>query len=434
MTLPQFSDRPAPSFSFLNKRDLTVLFNMLLPVLFLAALAFTFQNFIWKAVEANYTINLGIILTACFGVYLIINRLLAAQRDFRILERFGFEANQGIPMETLLSEPWLRNRYVRHYLNHIARTGGTVTSQLEHSAIESELQALLKDYESRIELPQFLVGFMIAMGLLGTFIGLLETLTGISGMLNSFNGENANIQHQFMELIAELRKPLAGMGIAFSASMFGLITSLMLAIMMTNLRRYISRVISLARNIMHDLLKIAQQQGDGSTNLIEKLEQQGFLSELSPRSGPSVNDTFLAGRFEVLAKKLELLVDSITDNTENTKKLNDLIGFGPRMKEINEKTLDEMRLFSAKQIEVLKSLENLEKELAEDRGITINNGRHLNEIKENLIKIGRGSNFVELMASSLGTQNALLEQLLEETKRSQQGLAIINKSISDLKN
>ena len=356
------------TLSHQNRRDGIVLAKMLAPVLFLVCIGSYFHTFVVNAVEANLAINMGIIGTASYGVVLIVIRLLSAMVDFRVIERFGHEAGQGIYMKTLLEEPWVKRRYVRHYLSHIANTGGTLSSQMDQTAIESELHALQGEFDSKLEFPQFLVGFMIAMGLLGTFIGLLETLTGISGMLDGMGGSGSDMSQQFMKLVVELRKPLAGMGIAFSASMFGLITSLMLAVMMTNLRRYISRVVSLARNVMHELTEMTRSTSgakDSSKHLspedIARLAGEKEEATPIPASG-MVSNRLVAERFDLLTKKIDRLLETIETSVVNTQKTNDLLGFGPRMKEISEKTLEEIKVLAMRQVEdqtLMKSLIDL---------------------------------------------------------------------------
>jgi methyl-accepting chemotaxis protein len=443
-----------PAFGFRNKRDIMALLNVLMPVFFITAVGIYFHEFVWNAISENYAINLGIIFSASFGVFLILMRLVAAQEDFHIIDRFGYEAKQGVYMKTLLEQPWIKARYVRHYLSHIAHTGGTLSTQLEYSSIENELHALQADYDSRLELPQFLVGFMIAMGLLGTFIGLLRTLTGISGMLDHMGGAGADMQKEFMQLVVELRKPLAGMGIAFSASMFGLITSLMLAIMMTNLRRYISRVISLARNVMHELTEMTREKEENSgginlspqdidlllageehtsAGLLNRPAGAGQVGRPSVYSSGSGIDPVMVGRFDVLTKKIELLLEAFESNTETTRRLNDLIGFGPRMKEISEKSLDEMRGLSAKNNDQQRLLEAIVDQIRDSREVAIGSARHLNDLKEIFTKIGKSTSMVELIASGIGGQTSLLEILVEEMRRSQQGLTMINRSIQEAK-
>lgn len=331
-----------------TRRETIVYIKVLAPLLFILAITLHFHKFVVEAVEANLAINLGIIGASLYGVILILLRLRHAQRDFRIIERFGQEARAGVPMKELLDRPWLNGVYVRHYLNHIANTGGTLNSQMDQNAIENELHALQDEYNSRLELPQFIVGFMIAMGLLGTFIGLLETLTGISGMLDGMGAPGVDVQKQFSKLVVELRKPLAGMGIAFSASMFGLVTSLMLAVMMTNLRRYVSRVMALARNVMHDLIVITS-----TASPAQQVQRTGG-GNMS-----SISNTTLAGRFEVLTQKMEAVINTIETSIGATQRMVDMLGFGPRMRELSEKTLEEMKNLSNRTADQQRLLETL---------------------------------------------------------------------------
>jgi hypothetical protein len=277
-------------------------------------------------------------------------------------------------------------------------------------------------------------------------------------MLDGMGGSGADIQQEFSQLVGKLRQPLNGMGIAFSASMFGLITSLMLSLMMTNLRRYISRVISLARNVMHELTEMANQRRHGksigfSPDEIESLKdtpssggdpESPAVIQTSARGGGDDNlpdafysgpisgsglDPALAGRFELMTKKMEVLLQAILENTDTQRRLNDLIGFGPRMKEISEKTLEEIKNLSLLTGQQQSLMHTLAEQTIESRQIDIGNGRHLNDIKQNLIKFGQNTAVVEMIATGIGGQTALLETLVEETRRSQQGLAIINKSI-----
>ena len=352
-----------------NKRDALVFIKISAPMLFILIISIKFHEFVVHAVEANLAINLGIVTAAFYGVVLIYMRLRHAQVDFRVIERFGKQANAGVPMKELLEQPWLKSVYVRHYLSHIANTGGTLHSQMDQNAIENELHALQGEYNSRLELPQFLVGFMIAMGLLGTFIGLLETLTGISGMLDGMGAPGVDVSAQFSKLVVELRKPLAGMGIAFSASMFGLITSLMLAVMMTNLRRYISRVMALARNVMHDLIVITTATPAAQSQQAQK-SSGGNLS--------SVSNTTLAGRFDLLAQKMEAVLASIETSTNATQRMVDMMGFGPRMRELSEKTLEEIKNLGNKTTDQQKLMQNLI-EVSVER---VKSGRDMVEIQQ----------------------------------------------------
>lgn len=398
-----------------QKRELGTVGKIMSPVFFVLAVSFYFHEFVVTAIKANVAINLGIIMAAVYGMILIMMRWHSAQQDFRVIERFGHEARAGTDMKTLLSQPWVNTRYVRHYLSHIANTGGKLSSQMDQNAIENELHALQTEFNNKLELPQFLVGFMVAMGLLGTFIGLLETLTGISGMLDGMSGGNGNVEDQFMTLVVELRKPLAGMGIAFSASMFGLVLSLVLAIMMINLRRYIGRVISLARNVMHDLIVITAST---APHPVAEVQTAGTSTNISG----GISGSMLVGRFDFLGKRIEMMVDAINESTGSTQKLVDLLGFGPRMREISEKQLEELKGLSNKTNDQLRSQQAL---------IEVNNEvvKASNELTENSQMMRETMDGVLLsvrnVASGGSEQQQILRQILETQANMVRGITDI---------
>lgn len=81
---------------------------------------------------------------------------------------------------------------------------------------------------------QYFAGVLVMLGLIGTFWGLLETITSVgeamTSIVDSFassNGGGDNSSGSMVEFLKAISKPLQGMGIAFSASLFGLSGSLM---------------------------------------------------------------------------------------------------------------------------------------------------------------------------------------------------------------
>ncbi len=338
-----------------------VMTQAVLPVIGVLAAGFAFHEFVWMAIVGNVVLNTGILTVGLAGSVLIVLRLVEAQREHLALLRFGREAQTGGVMKELLEGEWLAKRMVRRYLEHIAQTNGKLSSTLEQDAIENELHAISAEFDSKMELPNYLVGFMIAMGLLGTFIGLLETLTGISGMLDGMSGAGGGaVEEEFIKLVGELRKPLAGMGIAFSASMFGLVGSLMLGMSLLAVRRYVRKLLADARTVLHELTErirgpigpvvagAAMPRGQGGVS-------EAFLSDFMAELMGNINDLQdlfhrsqdaslqLSNRVDGLAQRLELVAQAIDSNVAAVKKTNDLLGFGPRMKETNEQMLAELR-------------------------------------------------------------------------------------------
>jgi len=99
---------------------------------------------------------------------------------------------------------------------------------LATGAMRSMLDSVASRLDEARETTRYLVGLLVFLGLLGTFWGLLATVTSVGttiGALDSGSGENVMMFDQLKEGLAG---PLKGMGIAFSSSMFGLAGSLIL--------------------------------------------------------------------------------------------------------------------------------------------------------------------------------------------------------------
>jgi hypothetical protein len=93
-------------------------------------------------------------------------------------------------------------------------------------------RALLDSFEARLyegrEILRYLAGLLVFLGLLGTFWGLLETVRSIGGVIGTMHTSGGESGALFEDLKTGLAAPLAGMGISFSSSLFGLAGSLVL--------------------------------------------------------------------------------------------------------------------------------------------------------------------------------------------------------------
>ncbi len=75
------------------------------------------------------------------------------------------------------------------------------------------------------EMLRYIAGILILLGLLGTFWGLIDTLSAVGGVIKGMRG-GGDAGVMFDELKSGLAVPLSGIGLAFSASLFGLSSSL----------------------------------------------------------------------------------------------------------------------------------------------------------------------------------------------------------------
>ena len=94
------------------------------------------------------------------------------------------------------------------------------------------MRSLLDGIYSRLDesrdISRYTIGLLIFLGLLGTFWGLLETVSSIGNVISELSIGSGDVGDVFSNLKSGLQAPLTGMGTAFSSSLFGLGGSLIL--------------------------------------------------------------------------------------------------------------------------------------------------------------------------------------------------------------
>ena len=129
-----------------------------------------------------------------------------------------------------IADPGLEIPYTPRLLAPMAtllrdRQGLTVLSP---ATLRSLLDSLASRLDEARDISRYVIGLLIFLGLLGTFWGLLQTVTSVGDAIRSLNIATAQSGTIFEELKAGLEAPLAGMGTSFSSSLFGLAGSLVL--------------------------------------------------------------------------------------------------------------------------------------------------------------------------------------------------------------
>ncbi|HFD81600.1 MAG TPA: flagellar motor protein MotA [Gammaproteobacteria bacterium] len=94
------------------------------------------------------------------------------------------------------------------------------------------LRSLLDSVRMRLDeerdVSRYMIGLLIFLGLLGTFWGLLVTVSAVGDIIGDLAGGSGSDTLMFGTLLEGLKQPLSGMGTAFSSSLFGLAGSLVL--------------------------------------------------------------------------------------------------------------------------------------------------------------------------------------------------------------
>ena len=161
-------------------------------------------------------------------------------------------------------------------------------------------RTLLDSVASRLdeqrETTRYLVGLLVFLGLLGTFWGLLETVSSVGNTISALDttgGENVLLFDQLKEGLAG---PLGGMGIAFSSSLFGLAGSLILGFLDLQAGHAQSRFYNELEDWLSNITEL--QSADDGTNTIPPqlrfamVDMQRSLSDLNEKVETRIlNDT-----------------------------------------------------------------------------------------------------------------------------------------------
>jgi len=183
---------------------------------FLAIVAFIaaiLTRQISSAFSSNPGLNGLILGVFVVGVFLAFQQTVRLFREVRWINSFraGSEVTEPVllaPMKAMLSRS-----------SSMAFSTASMRTMLDSIATRLD--------ESR-DVLRYLTGLLIFLGLLGTFWGLLATIGSISDTIQSLDPGSGDSGAVLDSLKAGLSAPLAGMGTAFSASLFGLSGSLVL--------------------------------------------------------------------------------------------------------------------------------------------------------------------------------------------------------------
>ena len=169
--------------------------------------------------KANPYIN-GLILNSyCYLIYTVKIISLSSEYRFRNSVAFG---KLKINDTSLNNYPITKN---------IAKNLGIISSSKTiNKSLEEILDELYSNIENGKDISKYLINLAVFLGLIGTFYGLLLTIGSVSNVIDGLSIEQQDFGVFFDSLRNGLKSPLSGMTIAFSSSLFGLVTSLILGL------------------------------------------------------------------------------------------------------------------------------------------------------------------------------------------------------------
>ena len=209
----------------------------------------------------------------------------------------------------------------------------TMVSKRESLSLSAlSMRSLLDSIYSRLDesrdLSRYTIGLLIFLGLLGTFWGLLETVGSISGVINSLNVNGGDAGAIFDTLKRGLEAPMAGMGTAFSSSLFGLAGSLVLG--------FLDLQAGQAQNRFYNDL-------EEWLSSVTRLSSGGLMTE-----GEQSVPAYVQALLEQTAESLENLQRTLTRGEENRSKVdNNLMALSTKLETLTDQMRTEQALMKS---------------------------------------------------------------------------------------
>lgn len=194
------------------------LVRMIVFVAVVAAVAAVLAVSVTEAFIANIGLNAFILGILLLGIVYILRQVILLRIDVAWIENFR-EVDDGLQ----LPRP---PRLLQPMATMMADRRGRMS--LSSPSMRGLLDGIGSRLDESRDISRYLIGLLIFLGLLGTFWGLLQTVTSVGDVIGSLSVGDSDLAGVFDRLKGGLEQPLSGMGTAFSSSLFGLAGSLVL--------------------------------------------------------------------------------------------------------------------------------------------------------------------------------------------------------------
>jgi len=269
---------------------------------FIAAIAFPVLS---TAFLANPFLNGVIVFVFVVGVLFAFRQVLRLYPEIRWVNAFRI-ADPGLasahrpvllaPMATMLRD----------------RTG---TLSLSTASMRSIMDSIGSRLDEARDTGRYLVGLLV---LLGTFWGLLETITSVGRTISTLDTRAAESALIFEELKSGLAAPLKGMGTAFASSLLGLSGSLVLGFLELQAGQAHNRFYNELEEWLSGITELTPGGAVGAEQMSRHLysavfEMQRSISELTERlqSLPGLQQQGSADAVRELANGVNELVSQM---------------------------------------------------------------------------------------------------------------------------
>ena len=295
-----------------------------IPIVLIALGSVYFQKEIMGTIEGNPhpQINYLILILIVGGCVQMLGHVRRINREGQLIEAF---TNSLLPKRNLRQARELlqenkdnSSNDVTEVLELVLHNFDTAIGGVQQTAIESEIERFHARQNRRLLLAQFMSGMMVGLGLLGTFIGLLGALQEIGKLIGSFSVGSGMTDPvaAVNELVSRLTEPMRAMGVAFSASLFGVLGSLIMGMLMVFIKSATVELVSMLQSRCSLLTKLGQESSSVDAEASQLSQALSKLAENSPvLQGLIVAMDQSERRVRLMLNSMQELVVQMKDNS-----------------------------------------------------------------------------------------------------------------------
>jgi len=251
------------------------------------ALGFWQSEFALNGIRAQPALNLAIIGVFVFGTikalisnfqlfdeYSALQAMKETWADFDEMERSGDHGGVRRLMRAaepakVFKLPTILGPVYEDVMAELLKTRSLRTSLSQRNTLIATINEGIKNEKS---LVSYLTGTLILMGLIGTFIGLMEMVASVGGIIGGLNEAGTGSEDAIKNVLHDLQAPLTGMATGFSASLFGLFGSLSLGLIA---RFGTSAATAVKREFETWLSRISNLEAQGAAGAIGSVVSDG---------------------------------------------------------------------------------------------------------------------------------------------------------------
>lgn len=264
-----------------------------------------------SAFAGNIALNSVIVATALIGVAFIFRqtwRLVPEAKWLRDIQKTNTISTKA-PRPVLLATVYAM------------LSEASEDKHLSALSLRSVLDGVAARLDEGREISRYFIGLLVFLGLLGTFWGLLQTISSVSAVVSGLDVTNLNFEMMMQQLRNGLEAPLDGMATAFSSSLFGLSASLIIGFLDLQLGQAMGRFF----NEVEDWLSVFARYGEnsaspsaaGSQALAHSLNEEGARALIELAEAIRVAETDRASQIQQIIKmnsQLSMLNEQMADD------------------------------------------------------------------------------------------------------------------------